>query len=83
MVDILKYQIGYCEKGRYANKIIIPTFNADGVLDYFVARSFEKEPYVKYRNPSVSRNIIPNEHLINWKWREKKPSFVTFYLLKL
>ena len=47
-IDILKYQIGYCEKGRYANKIIIPTYNADGQLDYFVARSFEKEPSRKY-----------------------------------
>jgi DNA primase len=46
--------------------IIIPTYDADGRLNYFTARSFEKEPYVKYRNPSVSRDIIPNEHLINW-----------------
>jgi DNA primase len=46
--------------------IIIPTYDEDGRLNYFTARSFEKEPYIKYRNPSVSRNIIPNEHLINW-----------------
>ena len=38
----------------------------DGRLNYFTARSFEKEPYVKYRNPSASRDVIPNEHLINW-----------------
>ena len=64
--DILKYNIGYCNKGLYANMIIIPTYDEDGRLNYFTARSFEKEPYIKYRNPSVSRNIIPNEHLINW-----------------
>ena len=64
--DIIKYNIGYCKNGLYANMIIIPTYNDDGQLNYFTARSFEKEPYVKYRNPSVSRNIIPNEHLINW-----------------
>ena len=46
--------------------IIIPTYNKDGQLNYFTARSFEKDPYVKYRNPSVSRDVIPNEHLINW-----------------
>ena len=34
---------------------------------YFVARSFDKNSYVKYRNPQISRNIIPNEHFINWK----------------
>ena len=64
--DILKYNIGYCKDGLYANMIIIPTYDADGRLNYFTARSFEKEPYVKYRNPSVSRDIISNEHLINW-----------------
>ena len=46
--------------------IIIPTYDEGGNLNYFTARSFEKEPYVKYRNPSVSRDIIPNEHLVNW-----------------
>ena len=64
--DILKYNIGYCKDGLYKNMIIIPTYDADGRLNYFTARSFEKEPYVKYRNPSASRDIIPNEHLINW-----------------
>jgi hypothetical protein len=65
--DILKYNIGYCKNGLYANMIIIPTYDADGRLNYFTARSFEKEPYIKYRNPSASRDIIPNEHLINWR----------------
>ena len=65
--DILKYNIGYCKDGLYANMIIIPTYDKDGRLNYFTARSFEKEPYIKYRNPSASRDIIPNEHLINWR----------------
>jgi DNA primase len=64
--DIIKYNIGYCKSGLYKNMIIIPTYDADGRLNYFTARSFEKEPYVKYRNPQVSRDIIPNEHIINW-----------------
>ena len=64
--DILKYNIGYCKSGIYANMIIIPTYDSNGSLNYFTARSFEKEPYIKYRNPSASRDIIPNEHLINW-----------------
>ena len=65
--DIIKYNIGYCKEGLYKNMIIIPTYDADGRLNYFTARSFEKEPYVKYRNPSASRDIIPNEHMINWR----------------
>ena len=64
--DITKYNIGYCENGRYAKMIIIPSYDSKGNLNYFTGRSFEKDPYVKYRNPEASRDIIPNEHLINW-----------------
>lgn len=64
--DILKYNIGYCKEGLYKNMIILPTYDKNGNINYFTARSFEKEPYIKYRNPSASRDIIPNEHLINW-----------------
>ena len=64
--DINKYNIGYCESGLYKNMIIIPTYDKDGRINYFTARSFEKESFVKYRNPQVSRDIIPNEHFINW-----------------
>jgi hypothetical protein len=65
--DILKYNIGYCKEGAYKNMIIIPTYDANGKVNYFTARSFEKNPYVKYKNPSASRDVIPNEHLVNWK----------------
>ena len=65
--DIIKYNIGYCKEGKYKNMIILPTYDEDGNINYFSARSFERDPYIKYRNPEASRNIIPNEHLINWK----------------
>jgi hypothetical protein len=64
--DILKYGIGYCEGGRYANMVIIPSYDAKGILNYFTGRSFQKEPSVKYRNPSISRDIVPFELFINW-----------------
>jgi hypothetical protein len=66
MDDILKYNIGYCASGRYSKMIIIPSYDANGTLNYFTGRSFEKEPYIKYKNPSVSRDIIPFELYINW-----------------
>ena len=64
--DVIKYNIGYCDSGRYANMVIIPSYDANGNLNYFTGRSFEKDPYVKYRNPEVSRDIIPFELFINW-----------------
>ena len=64
--DILKYNLGYCDFGRYANMIIIPSYDKDGTLNYFTGRSFEKDPFIKYRNPDCSRDIIPFELFINW-----------------
>lgn len=64
--DIIKYNIGYCEEGEYKNMIIIPSYDANGNLNYFVSRSFKKDDFIKYRNPDTSRNIIPFEIFINW-----------------
>ena len=64
--DILKYEMGYCEYGLYSKMIVIPSYDAAGKLNYFTARSFEKDPYIKYRNPETSRDIIPFELFINW-----------------
>jgi DNA primase len=64
--DIIKYGMGYCEYGLYSKMIIIPSYDATGKLNYFTARSFEKDPYIKYRNPETSRDIIPFELFINW-----------------
>ena len=46
--------------------VIIPSYDAKGQLNYFTGRSFQKDSKVKYRNPSVSRDIIPFELFINW-----------------
>ena len=64
--DILKYNIGYCESGPYKNMVIIPSYDANGKLNYFTGRSFEKDAKIKYKNPPVSRDIIPFELFINW-----------------
>jgi len=64
--DIIKYNIGYCESGKYNNCIIVPSYDKDGILNYFTARSFDKNSSIKYKNPDVSRDIIPFELFINW-----------------
>jgi DNA primase len=67
-LDIKKYNIGYCTSGRYRNRIIVPSYDSQGNLNYFVARSFEKDPFLKYDAPSVTKTeIIGFEFFINWK----------------
>ena len=64
--DILSYQIGYCEQGRFANKIIIPSYDLDGKLEYFIARAFLPDAIRKYDAPVSDKNIIGFENRINW-----------------
>lgn len=65
--DIIKYNIGYCKTGLYAGRIIIPSYDEHGTLNYFIARTiFDNEDY-KYKNPPVSKDIIALENQINWK----------------
>lgn len=64
--DILRYQIGYAETGPYANRIIIPSFDADNNLNYFVTRDIYDASPRKYMNPKTSKNIVAFENQINW-----------------
>jgi DNA primase len=64
--DIKRYNIGYCDSGHYANRIIIPSYDGDNRLNYFIARSVFDEEKFKYKNPPVSKNIIMFENQINW-----------------
>ena len=64
--DILKYRIGYCEAGEYSGKIIIPSYDAAGQLNYFVSRAFYKADTQKHKNPKISKDIIGFEMFINW-----------------
>ncbi len=65
-LDIIKYGIGFCTEGEYSDRVIIPSYDSSGKLNYFMARSF-KDDYKKYKNPEVkTNNIIGFENLINW-----------------
>jgi len=63
--DILHWKIGYCFNGNYRNRVIIPSFDDDGDINYFVARSHNGDSY-KYKNPRASKNIVFNELFVDW-----------------
>jgi len=66
--DLLKYNIGYCETGKYANSVIIPSYDKSGNINYFISRSFQRDPGRKYDAPSCNKNeLIGFEYFINWK----------------
>jgi len=64
-VDILKFQVGYCESGPYAGMLIVPSYDSSGLLNYYVGRSFYDNT-IKHKNPPISKDIIGFESHINW-----------------
>jgi DNA primase len=64
---IEEFEIGYTYKGKFFNRIIIPSYNTEGKLNYFIARWFSKEKTkIKYLNPDAEKQeIIFNERKIN------------------
>ena len=63
--DILKHNIGYCDEGKYSNRIIIPSYDSDGGLNFFVGRDFYKSK-LKYLNSFTSKDVIGFDLFINW-----------------
>lgn len=62
-----KYQIGFCDKGDHAGRIVIPSYNTKGELNYYIARSWDPHSRAKYRNPEAEKEkIIFWESLIDW-----------------
>jgi transcription elongation factor Elf1 len=65
--DIMKYNIQYCEKGRYKNRVIVPSYDSVGKLNYFIARSFEDNPFLAYDAPRCNKSeIVGFESSVNW-----------------
>ena len=64
-LDILKWKIGYCKEGRYAGRILIPSFDMDGDCNYFIARSYVGHSY-RYLNPPADRDLVFNELMVDW-----------------
>lgn len=66
--DIVRYNMGYCSSGKYKNRIVIPSYDKNWKLNYFITRDFTNSQHIKYMNPSKhGLNIVGFENMINWK----------------
>ena len=64
--DVVKYDLHYCEEGPLRNMVVIPSYDKDGFLNYYVGRSFDKNAYIKHKLASSTKDIIGFEMYINW-----------------
>ncbi len=63
--QIIWWKMGYCPDGKYANRVIVPSFDMDGELTYFISRSYDNN-WIKYLNPPAEKDFIFNELYLDW-----------------
>lgn len=63
--QIIWWKMGYCPDGKYANRIVVPSFDMDGELTYFISRSYDNN-WIKYLNPPAEKDFIFNELYLDW-----------------
>lgn len=65
--DMWYYKFGITnEDAEYSNRVIIPSHDSEGELNFFVGRSFSNDRE-RYRNPAFKRQtIVFNELNIDW-----------------
>jgi DNA primase len=65
--DMWYYKLGYSNDTRWQRKVLVPSFDGQGDLNYFLGRSIDKKSYKRYDNPEVEKtDIIFNEVNIDW-----------------
>lgn len=67
-LEILRYKIGYCEAGKYKNRVIVPSFDKNGKINYFTGRWFlDTKTTKKYLNAKAERSeVIFNELFVDF-----------------
>lgn len=65
--DLWRFRFGTSEQPELFNRVIFPSFDARGHLNYYVARSLDPRNKKRYVNPPVDRrDVVFNEMMIDW-----------------
>ena len=66
--DMWRFRIGASKIGKFRRRLIVPSFDVEGNLNYFCSRSVDEDTFQKYLNSKAKKTeIIFNEIDIDWK----------------
>jgi hypothetical protein len=66
--DMWYFRLGYVKRGRLSRRVIMPSFDSEGKINYWTARSIDQGVIGKYINPPIPRGeFIFNELNIDWR----------------
>ena len=62
------FRLGYVKRGRLSRRVIMPSFDSEGSINYWTARTIDDRTIGKYINPSIPRGeFIFNELNLDWR----------------
>lgn len=60
------YRMGYVDQGPLAGRVIVPSFDAVGMVNFWSARTIWPDVTPAYKLPEASKDIVSNEHMVDW-----------------
>lgn len=61
------YRMGYVDSGPLRGRVVVPSFDRFGMVNFWSARSIHPvEKVHSYRLPLATKDVISNEHLVDW-----------------
>ena len=65
--DLWRYKLGFSRDEAYKNRVIIPSFDSSGDLNFFMSRAISRWTWPRYRNaPTKKHAMVFNELDIDW-----------------
>lgn len=59
------YRMGYVQSGDLGGRVVVPSFDAVGSVNFWSARTvWDIRP--TYKLPEASKDVISNEHMVDW-----------------
>lgn len=66
--DISRWRLLSCKAGQFRRRVLVPSFDSIGDLNYYIARTIDVDVKPKYKNAkSKKKEIIFNEIDIDWE----------------
>lgn len=65
--EIIRYNIGYCEDGPFANRVVVPSYDENGELNFYCGRDVFNSK-IKYRLCESTKDIIGFEMMTDFNY---------------
>lgn len=60
------YRMGYVADGQLRGRVVVPSFDAAGLVNFWSARAIDEADPFRHRLPIASKDVVSNEHLTDW-----------------